>query len=77
VRLEKYIGQPLESLRLADRWKLTGKWIALEIYTPETTPIRTIQALGDSPKECSDQLSERGLNPAAYEFLPLSQPYLP
>jgi hypothetical protein len=77
VRPEKYIGRPLENLSLADRWKLSGKWVALEIYTPDTTPIRTIQALGDSAKDCVDQLSQRGLNPTAYEFFPLSQPYQP
>lgn len=72
---DRYIGRPLESLSLAERWRLSGKWIALEIYTPATTPIRAIQALGASPQECIEQLASRGLRPAAYELLPLSQPY--
>ena len=72
---DRYIGRPLESLSLAERWRLSGKWVALEIYTPDTTPIRTIQALGSSAKECIEQLSSRGLQPASYELLPLPQPY--
>jgi hypothetical protein len=75
LKPDRYVGRPLESLSLAERWGLSGKWIALEIYTPDTTPIRTIQAVGASAKDCVKQLSTRQLNPARYELLPMPQPY--
>ena len=43
---------------------LTGNIIALEIYTPETLPLRRIEAIGDSVPECIGQLQARGLIPA-------------
>jgi hypothetical protein len=50
---------------------LSGKWIALEIYTPDTTPERIIEAVGNSPMSCIQQLAGRGLDPAKYEFVPI------
>jgi hypothetical protein len=50
---------------------LAGKWVALEIYTPKTTPERRIEAIGNSPLSCIQQLRERGLDPARFEFVPL------
>jgi hypothetical protein len=75
LKSDRFIGRPLDSLSVAERWQLSGKWIALELYTPATTPVRTIEALGDSAAECVRQLSARHLNPAHYEFLPIPQPY--
>jgi len=45
--------------------------MALEIYTPKSTPERRIEALGSSPMSCIQQLRERGLDPARFEFVPL------
>jgi len=47
---------------------LAGKWIALELYTPETLPLKVIDAIGDSAAECIRQLEARGQNPRGYEF---------
>jgi hypothetical protein len=58
-----------DKLSIADRKKLAGKWIALEIYTPKTTPERRIEAVGSSPASCAQQLSQRGLNPAQFEYV--------
>ncbi|HWB96917.1 MAG TPA: hypothetical protein VG672_09450 [Bryobacteraceae bacterium] len=69
------IGRAPERLSLEERLHLVGKYIALEIYSPEVTPLRRIEAIGDSPQECIDQLAARGLDPQQFEFSRLSPPY--
>jgi hypothetical protein len=54
---------------------LTGKFIALEIYSPDTLPLRRIEAIGDSVVECAAQLRARGLDQANFEFSRLVPPY--
>ena len=62
------LGRPPESLSLKERMALAGKWIALELYTPETLPLKVIDAIGDSAAECIRHLEERGQDPRGYEF---------
>lgn len=62
------LGKAPESLSLKERMALAGKWIALELYTPETLPLKVIDAIGDSAAECIRQLEARGQNPRGYEF---------
>ena len=62
------LGRPPESLSLRERMALAGKWIALELYTPETLPLKVIDAIGDSAAECIRQLEARGQDPRGYEF---------
>lgn len=69
------MGRAPESLTLAERIEFSGKFIALEIYTPETLPLRTIEAIGNSVEECVAQLQSRGLNPTSFEFVRLTPPY--
>lgn len=69
------IGQSPDSLSLAERLALTGKYIALEVYSPETLPLRRIEAIGDSVAECVRQLHDRGHDPAGFEFTRLRPPY--
>jgi hypothetical protein len=71
----KIIGRAPERLTLDERSALAGKWMALEIYTPETLPLRKIEALGDSVEECARQLFARGLDPRKFEFMPLDRAY--
>ena len=66
-----FIGQSPERLSIEERKFLSGKWIALEIYTPKTTPERRIEAVGISPASCIQQLRERGLDPGRYELIPV------
>jgi hypothetical protein len=73
--LSKAIGQSPEALTLEERLALAGKMIAMEIYSPETTPLRRIEAIGDSAAECIAQLVSRGLDPANFEFSRLHPPY--
>ena len=68
------IGRSPESLTLAERIALAGKYIALEIYTPKNLALRRIEAIGDSMMECVRILQERGLDPRVFEFTRLSRP---
>jgi hypothetical protein len=71
------MGKPIEGLTAAERWKYAGIWVALELYTPQSMPLREIVAAGGSAAECVTQLSARGLDPTRFEFVPLAQPYQP
>lgn len=71
----RWIGRSPDRLTLEERHALTGKYIALEIYTPREIPLRRIEALGDSLAECVRELRTRGLDPALFEFTRLEPPY--
>ncbi len=73
--LRRFLGREPERLSLAEREALSGKWIALEIYTPQTLPLRRIEAIGESVADCARQLNERGLDPRRFEFESLRWPY--
>lgn len=69
------MGRSPERLSIAELMALAGKIVAIEVYTPETTPIRTIQAIGDSAEECVAQLTASGADPRRFEFTMLKAPY--
>ena len=73
--LKEAIGRSPDRLTLDERWALAGKYVALEIYTPATLPLRRIEAIGDSVEECIQMLTSRGLDPAQFEFSRLATPY--
>jgi hypothetical protein len=75
VKSDRFVGRPLDSLCLKDRWELVGKWVALEIYTPESVPLRIIEAVADSARNCILQLKRRGLDPHRYEYFPITPAY--
>jgi len=68
VDLARLIGRAPDSLRPPEAEALAGKWIAVEIYTPENRPLRRIEAIGDSVEQCMGQLAARGLDPRRFEF---------
>ncbi len=72
--LAKFLGEAPERLSLSDGIALAGKWIALEIYTPQTLPLRRIEALADTVEACVGQLHKRGLDPTNYEISRLPRP---
>lgn len=72
---ERAIGRSPDRLTLDERISLAGKYIALEIYTPENLAYRRIEAIGDSLADCAAMLKSRGLNPAEFEFTRLAPPY--
>ena len=65
---QRAIGRAPERLNLDERLALTGKYVALEIYTPEALPLRRIEAIGDTVQDCTRQLVARGLDPFRFEF---------
>lgn len=69
------IGRELDRLSLAEQLALAGRWVALEIYTPEKLPLRRIAAVGESAADCIRQLLAGGADPRAFEFRPFSRPY--
>ena len=67
------IGRAPERLSLVERAALAGKWIALEVYTPETLPLKRIEAIGGSVSDCVTQLQQRGLDPRVFEFVVMNR----
>jgi hypothetical protein len=72
---QQAIGRSPDRLSLDERRALIGKYIALEIYTPEELPLRRIEAIGNGVAECARQLTARGLDPMRFEFSRLAPPY--
>jgi hypothetical protein len=72
---QQAIGRAPERLMLDERLALTGKFVALEIYTPQGLPLRRIEAIGDTVDQCVAQLIQRKHDPARFEFSRLEPPY--
>lgn len=69
------LGRSPDGLSLEERIAIAGKFVALEVYSPATTPLRRIEAVGDSIDACIRQLGSRGLDPAQFEFSQMPAPY--
>ena len=69
------LGRNPDRLTLTERLALAGKYVALEVYSPEAIPLRRIEAIGDSLAECLRSLKSRGLDPLQFEFTRLAPPY--
>lgn len=65
---ERVIGRNPDTLTIAERSELAGKFVAFEIYNPKDLPFRRIEAIGDSAADCIRMLKARGLDPARFEF---------
>lgn len=72
---KQYIGRAPELISLGEQRALQGWWMALEIYSPATTPLRRIEALGRTPAECVEMLSSRGLDPRQFELVRMKPPF--
>jgi hypothetical protein len=75
MEADSLVGRSPDRLTPIERTRLAGKWIALEIYTPQTLPERRIEAVGDSAAECAKQLTARGVDPRNYEYTMLFPPW--
>jgi hypothetical protein len=75
VEPKQAIGRAPQSLTIEELQALAGKFVALEIYTPEKLPLKRIAAIGDSAAGCIAQLYERGLDAREFEFVMLRPPY--
>jgi hypothetical protein len=71
----RILGRSPERLSLAEQIDLVGMTVALELYTPETVPLRRIEAIGETAEDCIAQLAARGLDPRRFEFVVLKPPY--
>ena len=69
------IGRNPDQLTLPERAALAGKFVALEIYSPETLALRRIEAIGDSIADCVRLLKTRGLDPTHFEYSLLKAAY--
>ena len=69
------VGKTPEDLSLSERFRLAGRFMALEIYSPATLPMRRIQAVGATAEECARTLQARGLDPRKFEFLRMQPPF--
>ena len=69
------IGRAPEQLTLAERTALAAQYVAFEVYTPKTLPLRKIEAIGNSLEECIRELAGRGLDPGRFQFTRLGLPY--
>jgi hypothetical protein len=65
------LGRAPEHLGLGELAAWAGLVVALEIYTPATLPLRTIEAIGESAEECMAHLVACGLNPRRFEYVVL------
>jgi hypothetical protein len=74
-QVDRALGRNPDQLTLDERIALAGKYIALEIYTPDALPLRRIEAIGDSIEECIRMLQARGLDPKSFEYTRLAPPY--
>jgi hypothetical protein len=72
---DRAIGRAPDHLSIEERTELTGKYIALEIYTPDALPLRRIEAIGDSVEECVRMLRSRGLDPLRFEYIRIAPAY--
>lgn len=71
----RLIGRPIDSLSITERREAAGHFAALEIYTPQTVPLRRIEAIGKTADECVRQLAGRGLDPSQFEFVLIRPAY--
>jgi hypothetical protein len=72
--LSRFLGRSPERLSIPEMRELHGKWVAIEIYSPEVNPARVIVALGDSPDQCAAQLRVVGLDPQQHEYQLMRSP---
>lgn len=73
--LKRVIGRSPESLTLEESLACAGQFIAIELYSPATLPLKRIEAIGGSAAACIEQLRARGLDPTMFEFSRLPHPY--
>ena len=66
------IGRSPDQLTLPERARFAGLYIALEIYTPESLPLRRIEAIGATIDDCVKILTSRGLDPRRFEYTRLA-----
>lgn len=70
----RFLHRSPDSFNPSEWRAIHGLWAAYEIYSPQTTPLRRIQALGASPEECMKAVAAQGLDGCNFEYIPLHSP---
>jgi len=73
--MTNFIGRSPDGLTLQERLEIAGKWIAMELYSPSTLPLRKIEAVAASAQECASAIRQRGLDPTQFEYLTMGSPF--
>ena len=76
ANLQDLVGLAVDRLDLATREAVVGKVVAHRIYTPQNLALQRIAAIGDSVRDCANQLEEAGKDPLEYEFSKMNPPFL-
>jgi hypothetical protein len=70
--LKRFVGRSPDSLSWKERLELNGCWVAFEIYSPLTLPLRRFEAVAESSAECRRQIAARRADPTNYEYVPFA-----
>ena len=70
----RFLNRSPDSFSPSEWRSVHGLWAAFELYSPQTTPLRRIQALGASSSECMEDIAARGLAASNFEYVPLRSP---
>ena len=73
--MKTLLGRVPDQLSIGERRQFAGKWIAVELYSPKTLPLRRIEAAGDSVADCTRQLRDKQLPPTSFEFQQIHPAY--
>ena len=71
---ERFIGRTLDNLTYREQLEAAGNWVAVEMYSPLTLPLRAFRAVGRNAAECRAQLRASGLDVTQFEYFPLHRP---
>ncbi len=70
----RFLNRSPDSFNPSEWRAVHGLWAAFELYSPQTTPLRRIQALGTNAAECMETLAVQGLPVTSFEYVPLRSP---
>ncbi len=69
-----YVNRSPDSFSPSEWRSVHGLWAAFELYSPQTTPLRRIRALGATSSECMGTIASQGLPVTNFEYVPLRSP---
>ena len=69
------LGRVPDQLSIGERREFAGKWIAIELYSPKTLPLRRIEAAGETVAACVRQLRDKQMTPTHFEYQQIHPAY--
>ena len=70
----RFLHRSPDSFQPSEWRAVHGLWAAFELYSPQTTPLRRIQALGATAAECMASIAGQGLPASNFEYVKLRSP---